>query len=791
MISKLVQMKGERNLFRSHSSKSLFYFLCAACIAIVLAGSMGPQLAHAQNQNNLELTVRTGLGGYCKENRWIPVKITVENTGTGMDAQIQIINKADSGNNLVTAAEISLPTTSRKELFLSLYPQNYFRGLKARVVAKGKTLAETDLNITCISADNILIGLLTDSPSSYDLLSEVQTLAGTTKIAQLGLADLPDQVTGWAGLDALVISGVDTHALSSSQRQALELWVADGGRLFVVGGTKWQGAAAGMGELLPVMLTGTQKVSNLNALGQYFRVPSPIEEDVTLAVGTLRPQAYVLVEQDGFPLLVEKMVGFGHVYFFAADPGLQPLSRWEGMRAVYEFSLARKNFNLWNTTWNPNTANQALAILPALGIPSIFASCGWMLLYLLVIGPLNYLFLRRIKRMELAWISIPTLVIIFTLMTYVAGSISRGTRPIVNRMGISLSWDGVSQSQVRGLVGVYSPNRAKYNLEAKLPFVALPLTEFDTSLNTLQQGTSMLIPDITVEIGGMKTLAVDGAQPALALSHDLSFDLSSGILLEGKITNTTSYTIEDASLHLPNTTEDLGDFAPGESKEIQTYIQYIPVKSNPLFNNSSYYPYNNYGSNDDVSYRRTLLSQALSNSRPSQTDWGIYLTGWVKTQPVPVELRDKQFDSLDTNLVIIQLNPSLIIPKDTITIPNSFMFRETSTSEYPTGDTNIYIPAEGYFLRFWPAIPIPFSSVRSLTLHQDMDTSSNTNLALSLWNFESSQWEEIEDISQNEINLPNPEQYVGPGGEIRVRLDGNNQDWVYINRLDFELTVNR
>lgn len=779
----------EQNLL----SKSFrrFVFITSAVLLFVISGT---QTVLAQSQGEIKLSAQAGFDGYCKENRWFPVKVTVENSGVDVQAQIQITNSDDPENIPITSAEISLPGTSRKEFFISMYPQTYFRGLKVRMIAGGKALAESTLKITCLGSDGLLIGLLTDSPSSYDDLRLTTPLSGTVKIAQIRLEDLPDLAIGWAALDALVISGVDTSALGSAQRQALELWVADGGKLFVTGGIKWQGTAAGLGELLPVELYGTKKVSSLESLSQYFKVNSSIDGEATLAAGTLRPQAYLLVEQDGIPLLAQKTIGFGSVYFFAADPAMQPLSRWDGMRAVYEFSLTRKSFNLWDTVWNAEAANQALAVLPALGLPSIFASCALILVYLLVIGPLNYLFLRRIKRMELAWVSIPVLVIAFTLVTYVAGSISRGMRPIVSRMGVVFSWDGVGQSQVRGLVGVYSPNRAKYNLEVKSPFVALSLDGSGTDFSSLQQGTGLLIPDLAVEIGGMKTLGLDGSQPSLALAHDLSFHSTvSGFVLEGSITNTTPYTIEKATLHLPSVGEDLGDFAPGETKKIKSTIFDTTSRLNSIFSNSNYDPYSLYNNNtnDDTSYRRTLFTQALSHKRPSQMDWGVYVMGWVKNESIPVSLRGKQFDALDTSLVLIRVNPSWAIQSDSITIPNSFMYRETSSDIDLSYDSTILIPAGGYFLRFWPAIPIQFSSVKTLVLHQDIDTPSYTTLVISVWNYESNQWDQIDDLSRNEIRLPNPEQYVGPGGELRLKLDGNNQEYVSLRRLDFELMVNR
>lgn len=774
-------------------AKSLKSFIFVAAFAALFGWST----ALAQSPNVIQLSVRAGFDGYCKDNHWIPVKITVENNGAGVEAQIQLINAANFARTPFSAVEISLPSTSRKEFFVDVYPQSFLKALKVRVVVDGETLAETDLKINCMASENLLIGLLTGSPADYAFLGDVQALRGTTRIAQLNLNDLPDEARSWATLDALVVAGLDTQAMSLAQRQALELWLAGGGNLLVVGGVDWQPATAGLVDILPMTPTATQNVTSLAALRQYFNITSPLNGAATLTVGTLHPKASILVEQDGIPLLTVKPLGFGQAYFLAADAGLQPLSRWDGLRTVFEFALARKNLSAWDLSWNPNNAALAASALPRLEIPSILLSCCWMIIYLLVIGPLNYFFLRRIKRLELAWVSIPALVLVFTLIAYAAGAISRGTHPIVNRLSVILAWDGVSQSQVRGLTGVYSPNRAKYTLAAQSPFVIYALTNEDGSadLNTLQQGPSWLVPNLAVEIGGMKTIALDGSQPALALSHDLTLDFSTNpVDLTGRITNTTPYLIEAATLHLSSENIDLGDFGPGETKEINSSIQYVVSQSNPLFKHQpDYYPYNSYDDSEtDTDYRRRMLSEALFNNNSWQNDLNVYLTGWIDMPALPVSLLNKKFESVDTNLVIFHLTPTISSPTQAFTLPASFMLREASTGEYPSVyNSGITLPAEGYFLRFWPSFPLQFSSVSKLKLYQELDPSSSVSLTFWLWNFQNQRWEPVEDLSQPEITLPNPEQYVGPGGEIRVRLEGIPQEWVYLNRIDFELTVNR
>jgi len=119
------------------------------------------------------------------------------------------------------------------------------------------------------------------------------------------------------------------------------------------------------------------------------------------------------------------------------------------------------------------------------------------------------------------------------------------------------------------------------------------------------------------------------------------------------------------------------------------------------------------------------------------------------------------------------------------------MYRETSSDgSVSYNGKSVYVQAGGYFLRFWPVIPIRVSSVKTLILHQNIDR-SNAQLAIYLWNYVNNRWDPVKDLSQNEIGIPNPDQYVGPGGELRLRLDGDNQQSITINRLDFDLTVNR
>src|SRR5262249_44206837 len=51
----------------------------------------------------------------------------------------------------------------------------------------------------------------------------------------------------------------------------------------------------------------------------------------------------------------------------------------------------------------------------------------FLLVYLLVVGPVNYFGLRWLKKLDLAWVTIPVVVVVFTGFSIVAAQTSRGS----------------------------------------------------------------------------------------------------------------------------------------------------------------------------------------------------------------------------------------------------------------------------------------------------------------------------------------------------------------------------
>lgn len=768
----------------------------------VLWFAIGGQV-RAQGQKSLQLIVTAGLDGYCKENRWLPVRVQAENSGAEIRGEIQL-SYINSNNGLsVYAEEVILPTTSRKEITLYFFPEDFIRNLKVSVVSGRETLVTQAFSLSCIGAENTLVGLLTDSPASFDMLNEITPLKGSVKTAPLQIQDLPDKSEVWMSLDVLIISGGDMNALSAEQRAALTMWIANGGRLMVTGGPAWQGNTAGLGDLLPVEVNSERTVEGLHTLSDYLQVQDLLEGEIVLAVGKVREGASVLVEEGGVPLLVEREIGFGKVIYFAADPTLNPLADWDGLQAMYGHLLMEQPAKLnWTSgIWDDYAVSNVATVFDNSGLPSALFICCWLLLYVLIIGPINFFVVRRLKKPERAWLTIPVLVVMFSAVAYFYGFVYRGQRPILNRVAVIQAWEGVETASVRGVVGLYSPRRGRFTISAEDGFLMHPLTNMDATLQSgdgwlsLKTDDQITAPDISVEIGGVQSVQVKGAVPALQVQHDLVLSMDTTPKIRGSVTNNSSYTLRDALIVSSGNWMDLGDLTPGAtSKPIN--LSFNNLSDNQFYQSDAYTILGSgygYPLETEETRRQQILNMVMETSNyryyGSQGNWGVYLIGWVEDPLLPVQIQDERFDTVDTALYVIRLDPAMEFSDDPWKFtPGLMVWESSSASASPYYISEI--PTMGVYMNFRPIIPVQDAAVDSLILDiNSIYGGVPTDIAVSFWDHNLNEWVKVEGLTWGANDIPEPQSFVGPGGIIRLRVVSQTSSYLEFDSARITLVV--
>ncbi len=79
---------------------------------------------------------------------------------------------------------------------------------------------------------------------------------------------------------------------------------------------------------------------------------------------------------------------------------------------------------------NWDLALEAAKSLTGLSLPLSWMVCGFLGLYVIILGPVNLFFLNKLRRRELAWVTIPVLVVVFSGIAFILGSQLRGGKPI-------------------------------------------------------------------------------------------------------------------------------------------------------------------------------------------------------------------------------------------------------------------------------------------------------------------------------------------------------------------------
>ncbi len=778
-------------------------------IGLVIALLLAPALALAQEPASVKLSVEAGLDGYYRIGKWLPLRVQLENTGAAIDGRVEVVLKRPDGGEVTYRYPVSLPTQSRKEITLYLSPHQYTSRLQIALLEQsGRVIAQQEQPLKVLNANDRLYGILADQPSAFSVLTELDPPDGVALTAQLTIRGLPDRSVALDELDTLIVSNVDTGALTDAQRSALSAWVANGGRLIVAGGTGWQKTSAGLGDLLPMQLANTTTLNDASAL-KSFAGTTADPGNLIIATGALKADAQPIVIEVGTPLIARRSHGFGEVYFLGFDPAV--LAQWDGLSATFRqlvtTEIKKPNWSYGVQDWS--TAAAAAAMIPNLNLPPVSLICGFAIVYMAVIGPVNYFIVRALKRRELAWISVPVLAVGFLLGAFLVGTLMRGSDPVISRLALIEVWPGSDRARVTGIVGLYAPQRAAYEVTADQgvllhpPLNEQPYGTSDTTDWILSDAGMTQRARAEMDVSEVKTLSANGDIPAPAFAVDTQIVVdSSGARAVGTVRNNSDITLENAVLVGPGQTIEVGSFKPGDSVPINFPLAQA-ARSADVADSAPYYNYNDttvqdiagtyyYGSADRMRARRYQMLSALvrGNSSYRPRGDGLYLAGWSEQSPLVVGVAGPSFGTYDTTLYIVDLKPSLQIVSGTLALPPG-MF--TWQSENPNGppiapyDTDVY-PGQ-HVLQFNLARPIAYETVQDLILHLEGSGANQNAISLALWNYRTKTWTSLSNVKAGANPIADPAQHVGPGGEIRVQLEAAANAYPHLDRLDFTLVV--
>jgi len=276
--------------------------------------------------------------------------------------------------------------------------------------------------------------------------------------------DLPRDFVAYDLLDALIINDAPLSQLSEDQARGLRLWVASGGLLVVTGGADLAGMRANhLDEILPID-AGTAANAAGFAVADMTQVYGNFETpEATLGMNArVKPGARALLGTVDRPVVAERDYGSGLVRFIAINPKLNPYRGWNGAKELWADLLwpaaqSKPRHANWITTGSRGPSRSGrwgvqdlLFHLAELQPPSTKYVLFFLLAYVLLVGPVNYAILRWRRKTDLAWLTIPAVVILFTLVSVTVAQMSHGGKAVVADASL------VQLHQVEGISSITS-----------------------------------------------------------------------------------------------------------------------------------------------------------------------------------------------------------------------------------------------------------------------------------------------------------------------------------------------
>jgi hypothetical protein len=436
-------------------------------------------------------------------------------------------------------------------------------------------------------------------------------------------------------------------------------------------------------DLLPVTVGGVESAGDLPALRAFGGAPFAAPGPYTLTGSSLRA-GELLIHEDGLPILAYTPLGRGVVTFLALDPKLAPLAGWSGQSALWEriaaLSPARGPWS--GGIQDGYTATQAVGSIPGLRLPSVWQLLLFLFAYTLIIGPINFLVLRRLRRRELAWVTIPVLVLLFSAITFFTGFRTRGGATVLNEMSVAYGSIDAERVRTQSIVGLYSPRRGRYDLSLPYDTTAVPFGDGfggvagAGNVAAIARAGDLALRDVRADTGEVVTFLIDAHRPRPPLSAEAQL-VDDGRAVAVTLRNEGETLLEDAVIVYGDQQLQLGDVAAGETRETRLPLASaaLPgatptpdplfsagvVLPNPLINDPTFILGTVDYFNDPQAYPRWQLLQSLyaySETGPlpaADPTEMVTLAGWLPTGGQAIDAGDAATTRSTVTLVLLEV----------------------------------------------------------------------------------------------------------------------------------------
>ncbi|NLD46012.1 MAG: hypothetical protein GX660_02270, partial [Clostridiaceae bacterium] len=524
------------------------------------------------------------------------------------------------------------------------------------------------------------------------------------EVISLGKDNFPVDLRNLSTFDYIIISDYDTSVLSDKQKEALEQWV-EGGKVLILGtGANGRKVYKGLGDKLkPLAIEDERSIPVPPELEAYVEKKAPSGE-ITISTGNIG-DGEVIIGNETNPLAVLYKRGAGKILYLSFDPTMSPIAGWDNAEEMWKKLLSQDSAVIDpNSVYYPGKGyyampqyygNEVVNQVHETQTPPVNTLMVVIAFYILIAGPVLYIFLKIKDKRDWNWLIIPALAFVFMGVIYFAGFKTRYDTAVFNKFSIINLEQSSKNARIQTSIGAFnnrrevmkleypedhditvSPNMNNYYYRGEQDYEKVPVVSKVLLSNPLiheQYKVAMWEP---VYISMEKDEKFDG-------DFFTSIDIREN-KLTAVIKNSTGFTFEDSFMRLGNNFIDIGNILPGEEKKLEVMIDdSTKVKNSYDAFMQARYPeiYNPMGPNRSKAWIEQNRKMMIFNQLNMYDQF--YLNQLIAGSP-KIYFYALNFDSIEDDIKVNDRKPKTY-NTNLIVCSQDLIFEKGKTVEIPAG----------------------------------------------------------------------------------------------------------
>ncbi len=271
----------------------------------------------------------------------------------------------------------------------------------------------------------------------------------------------------------LLIDDISTAALAQSQIDAITQWTKSGGVTILGTGPRAEAVLGGFSEDFAAFSVGQMRSVTQPDIFARFGMTSA----ESIPVADISAEGLqTVVSADGVPLVSEMQVDQGRLILQHFSLSVAPLSRMEqaagALHELYDSVVGEDVFfvdiNSSEYLYSEDPSQRFAYIsgnFPALQTQGLQIMFALLVVYLILLGPVLYIVLRKKDRRERAWGIIPVMAVAFFAVTLLIGLKGYAKNGIAQYMGVVSLEEGVGTGFLEGGATLASPDKGSMNVQ--------------------------------------------------------------------------------------------------------------------------------------------------------------------------------------------------------------------------------------------------------------------------------------------------------------------------------------